>query len=176
MDPETAKAWAPVVAAFVGGFVGALSALGVAWANIHGQRQIARDNAMREYRIARANALLDLADRRVREFAAVMNLASKSTTPTEVVGTALEQWRDNMLALHGSGFFAKRADRSEAAVELEFKDAMEKLMLADNAWVNAAVAEFRANGAAGLVSGAYQEQSAFDSELMHAHDRGPVHL
>jgi hypothetical protein len=149
--------------------VGALSALGVAWANIRGQRQIARDNALREYRVARVNALFERADRRLAEFTAVVVLAAKPTTSADAVREALEQWRDNGLALHGSGFFARRAQCSESAAESEFKAAIEQLTTADQAWVNATFEEFQRNGAAGLVSGAGDEQATFDRALMRAH-------
>ena len=65
MDADTLKLLIPAAAAILGAVVGGLSAYGVARANISGQRQIARDNALREHRKGQLQSLRDLANGRL---------------------------------------------------------------------------------------------------------------
>jgi hypothetical protein len=65
VDADTLKLLIPAAAALLGAVIGGLSAYGVARANISGQRQIARDNALREHRKGQLQSLRDLANGRL---------------------------------------------------------------------------------------------------------------
>jgi hypothetical protein len=136
---------------------------------VRGQRQIARDNALREYRIARVNALLGRADGRLGGFAALVTIAAKTATSTEEIRREFERWRDNGLLLNASGFFGKWPGGQESPVESEFKNAIAALYAADHAWINATFETFNERGAAAVVMGLQEEQAAYDRALMRAH-------
>ncbi|MBV9323437.1 MAG: hypothetical protein JO352_06585 [Chloroflexi bacterium] len=65
MDADTLKILIPAVAAILGALIGGFGAYLVARANVAGQRQIARDNALREHRASQLQSLRELANRRV---------------------------------------------------------------------------------------------------------------
>jgi hypothetical protein len=93
MDPETAKALAPVLAALVGGAIG----WGGAWITGSTQVRIARETAMRSWRLERVKPLLEKSYEMYGRFVEV-GAEARSAAPEVAVQKALEALGDATVA------------------------------------------------------------------------------